>query len=96
MPGATVGLLVGKPASFRLFASSIRPEDRAGLVLDEFETEDLDELSPLTVRLDGNEGERVRVALQVHLTAIGTMEIWFVPEVGERRRLVFGLREATS
>lgn len=96
VPGATVGLLVGKPASFRLFASSIRPEDRAGLVLDEFETEDLDELSPLTVRLEGNEGERVRVALQVHLTAIGTMEIWFVPDVGERRRLVFGLREATS
>lgn len=96
VPGASLGLLVGQTATFRLFASSSRPDDALGAVLDEFETEELDELSPLAVRLEGEPGERSRVSLEVHLTAIGTMEIWCVSEAGERHRLVFGLREAAA
>jgi hypothetical protein len=93
VPGAEFGLLVGRQARFRFFASSTRGEDRVGLVLDEWDTAELDELAPLTARLDGSTTGRVPVRLSAHVTEIGALELWFVArEGGERWRLEFTVR----
>lgn len=92
VPGPGFGLLVGREAGFRLFASSTRPDDQVGTVLDEFDAEELDELTPLHVLLPGESGERVRVTLEAEITEIGTLEIVFVAAGGERHRLSFGVR----
>ena len=106
VPGAEFGLLVGRNATFRFFASSTRREDRVGDVLDEWESEELDELGPLRVELGAEAsggdasgtaaapGLRVPVRLAAHVTGIGTLELWFAPP-GEpdRWRLEFNVRE---
>jgi len=95
VPGAEFGLLVGNDARFRFFASSTRGDDAVGLVLDEWDTADLDELPPLTARLDGAASGRVPVRLSAHVTEIGTLELWFVARDGDERwKLEFTVREA--
>lgn len=97
VPRAEFGLLVGDQARFRFFASSTRGDDTAGLVLDEWDTADLDELTPLTARLDGTASGRVPVRLSAHVTEIGTLELWFVARDGDERwKLEFTVREAGS
>jgi hypothetical protein len=92
-PGARLGLLVGHTATFRFFSSSTRADDVAGLVLDEWETEDLEELPPLRVRLDGGREGRVPVKLAAHLTELGALELWCTTgEAGERWKLELDLR----
>ncbi|MFP6663111.1 MAG: Hsp70 family protein [Deltaproteobacteria bacterium] len=92
VPGPGFGLLVGREAGFRLFASSTRLDDQVGAVLDEFDAEELDELTPLHALLPGESGERVRVSLEAEITEIGTLEVSFVAAGGERHRLSFGVR----
>lgn len=93
VPGAEFGLLVGEQARFRFFASSTRRDDPVGVVLDEWDTAELDELPPLEARLDGQASGRVPVRLSVHVTEIGTLELWFVArEGGERWKLEFTVR----
>lgn len=97
VPGAEFGLLVGQQARFRFFASSTRGEDQVGLVLDEWDTEELEEMAPLTARLDGSASGRVPVRLSAHVTEIGTLELWFVArEGGERWKLEFTVRGTGS
>src|SRR5690606_461998 len=76
VPGAELGLLVGQTATFRVFASSTRAEDPVGQVLDEWETEELEELAPLRVRLGGAREGRVPVRLSAHVTELGALELW--------------------
>jgi hypothetical protein len=94
VPGTEFGLLVGQVATFRFFASSTRRDDPAGRVLDEWESAELEELTPLRVELDGDSGGRVPVRLAAHVTEIGTLELWFAPPgQGERWRLELSVRE---
>lgn len=95
VPGSEFGLLVGEKGEFRFFASTTRNEDAPGQVLDEFDTEDLEELEPLHVELEGESGERVPVRLTAHVTEIGTLELFFVGRgKGQRWRLEFTVRDA--
>ncbi len=95
--GADFGLLLGQNASFRFYASSTRLEDRLGLVLDEWETEELAELAPLTVTLEAEAKGRVPVRLSSHFTEVGTLELWFHERDGERRwKLEIGVRERAA
>jgi hypothetical protein len=93
LPGEEVGLVVGEPADFRLFASSSRREDRPGDVApDEAE---LAELPPLEAALpaDGRAaGEVVPVRLRAHVTEIGTLELECVERSGRAWRLEWNLR----
>jgi hypothetical protein len=94
VPGSEFGLLVGETGEFRFFASSTRNEDVPGQVLDEFDTEELEELAPLHVRLEGETGERVPVRLGAHVTEIGTLELFFVGRAdGQRWRFELTVRE---
>jgi len=92
IPEVELGLLLGARGSFRLYASTTRNDDPAGAVLDEFETDELEELAPLHVELDGEAGRRVQVHLESHLSEIGTLEIFCVADQDRRWQLTFGVR----
>ncbi len=92
-----LGLVVGEPAEFRFFGSSVRRDDRPGTVVEGWEAGELEELRPLetTLAAAGEEGRTVPVRLRAHVTELGTLELWCVARDGGRRwRLEFNLRQA--
>jgi molecular chaperone DnaK (HSP70) len=97
VPGAELALVVGEPAEFRFFGSSVRRDDRPGTVVEGWEAGELEELRPLetTLAAEGEEGRTVPVRLRAHVTELGTLELWCVEREGGRRwRLEFNLRQA--
>ncbi len=94
LPGDEVGLVVGEPARFPLFASSLRREDKPGDVApDESE---LAELPPAEATLppDGRAaGEVVPVRLRAHVTEMGTLELECVERGGGAWKLEWNLRQ---
>ena len=98
LPGQEFGLCVGEPAEFRMLGSSTREGDALGTELERWNGE-LEELAPLVTTLPWaeHEGTIVPVRLRVHLTEIGTLEVWCVARDGERRwKLEFGVRAADA
>lgn len=93
VPGRAFSLVIGEPAEFRFFASAARKHDAAGAMLDEI-TDELDEIAPVQVTLEGASGEVVRVQLETHVTETGVLEIWCVARDGRRWKLEFRVRES--
>jgi molecular chaperone DnaK (HSP70) len=99
LPGAEFGLIVGEPAEFRLFGSSVRRDDVAGTVIERWQPGELEELPPVetTLTRSGQEGRTVPVRLRAHATEIGTLELFCVARDGaERWKLEFNLRQSPS
>jgi len=95
IPGQNFGLVVGAPAEFRMLGSSSREGDSLGVVLEHWDEGELEELAPVvsTLPWPEHEGSVVPVRLHVHLTEIGTLELWCVARDGARRwKLEFGVR----
>ena len=96
LPGQALGLVVGEPAQFRLFASSVRHHDQVGSVVERWEDE-LEEMPPIeaTVPAEGAvQGQVVPVHLRAHVTAIGTLAMECVEKSGKAFKLEFNLRSA--
>jgi len=99
VPGQEFGLVVGVPARFRFFGSSIRRRDTIGTVLDDWDEQELQELDPLEVTLQapGLEGKVVPVRLHSHVTPIGTLELWCLGREPEQRwKLEFQVRHGAE
>jgi hypothetical protein len=97
IPGREFGLVVGEPAEFRFLSSSVRKQDQAGSLLEDWGA-DIEELSPLevTLKLDGQQGKVVPVRLETRVTELGTLEVWCVSRDGtERWKLELNIREKT-
>jgi hypothetical protein len=92
-PDREFGLWVGEPAEFRFFTSSSRKNDDAGMYLEEWKPDELDELAPIEVNLSGNAGEVVRVTLESHVNETGVLELYCVAKDGRRWKLEFNVRE---
>ena len=78
-----------------MLGSSTRSGDAIGAVLEDWNEEEIEELSPMETTLPwpDHEGALVPVRLRVHLTEIGTLELWCVARDGTQRwRLEFGVR----
>lgn len=90
------GLVVGEPAEFRFFCSSARKNDDAGVMLDEWKPEDLEELAPVEVTLAGTSGEMVRVSLESDVTETGVLQLFCVARDGRRWKLEFNVRERVA
>jgi len=98
LPAAEFGLVVGRAAEFRFFGSSVRRDDRPGVVVDGWDAGELEELAPLEATLDaaGEEGRTVPVRLRAHVTEVGTLELWCVARAGERRwKVEFNVRQSS-
>jgi hypothetical protein len=95
LPDQEFALVVGEAAEFRFFGSSVRRDDAAGAIVDEWCLADLDELTPLEATLGGPRGGTVPVRLSAHVTELGTLEVWCVAVQGTGRwKLEFNLRAA--
>lgn len=98
IPGREFGLIVGEPAEFRFFSSTVRKNDPPGTLLEDW-GDDLEELAPLEVALEGgrneDEDEVVPVTLESRVTEVGTLELWCVSrDRSARWKLEMNIREA--
>lgn len=78
LPPHELGVVVGEPVRFRFFGSSVRRDDKAGDSLEDWPSDQLDELPPIEVTLpaDGRrEGDVVPVRLRSRITEVGTLLI---------------------
>ncbi|MGQ9918321.1 MAG: Hsp70 family protein, partial [Bryobacteraceae bacterium] len=96
VPGREFALHVGEPAEFRFFVSSSRKQDAIGDLLEEL-PEELEELAPVEIHLDGEPETVARVTLEVRVTETGVLELWArglpgTPHEGRRWKLEFQLR----
>jgi molecular chaperone DnaK (HSP70) len=94
-PDREFGLIVGEPAEFRFFTSAVRKDDSPGSMLDEV-TDELEELSPVEVNLEGDEGSIARVTLEAVVTETGMLQLWCVAKDGRRWKLEFNVRERVA
>ena len=92
------GLYVGEPAEFRFFCSAVRKNDQPGLMLDQWNPEELEELAPIEVNLSGEgaSGEIVRVSLESNVTETGVLQLFCVARDGRRWKLEFNVRERVA
>ena len=84
LPRQEVGIVVGEPANFRFFSSSVRRQDRAGAWVTKVTGEDMEELPELSLTLAAKgrpAGEVVFAHLQAEVTEVGTLKLTVVPAV---------------
>jgi hypothetical protein len=85
-------LVTGESAKFDFLGSSIRKEDRAGTVIENWE-DDIEAITTLETVLEGETGNDIPVTLAVTATEIGTLEIWCLARDDDRRwKLEFNVR----
>ena len=80
---------------WRFLGSTVRRDDKPGTVVDEWE-EQIDELSPMRVTLEGKaqQGRVVPVHLHSKVTEVGQLELWCHSRDGKQRwKLEFNVRE---
>ncbi len=98
VPAGEIGLVVGEPAAFRFFSSTVREGDRVGDLLDRVPAEEMVETDPLEATLtssaeDGG-GEVVPVRFRSRITELGMFELWCTStESGESWKMEFSVRE---
>jgi molecular chaperone DnaK (HSP70) len=97
VPSAEIGLVVGEPAHFRFFSSSVRKADRPGDLLSTWTADELSETDSLEALLPADESvdePYVPVRFQVRLTELGVLELWCVSTASDKRwKLEFSVRE---
>jgi molecular chaperone DnaK (HSP70) len=78
LEGNELGLIVGEPVRFRFFGSKTRREDSAGTRVEDWQGNELEELSEIEITLSG-EGYSVGEIISVHLNSLitesGTLEL---------------------
>lgn len=88
LPADEFGLVIGEPVRFRFFASTNRRDDKAGMRLDYWMDEELQELDEIEITLpeEGrNKGEVVPVHLSAAVTEVGTLELHAISQQDEHR-----------
>jgi predicted secreted protein len=93
LPARELGVVVGEPARFRFFSSSLRRDDRAGSVVER--EADLDELPEIETTLPaeaGEAGQVVPVTLRASVTEIGTLRLECVDGKGRAWKVEFNVR----
>ncbi len=89
VPPQEFGLVVGEPASFRFFASSVRRDDTVGTSIENAEGhEELEEVTPIETTLpagEGDAGKLTPVNLQAAVTELGTLELRCLEKGGSGR-----------
>ncbi len=97
VPSDPIGLIVGQPAQFRFFSSSVRKDDRAGSRLTAWSPDDLSETDSLETMLSaGDSAEEHYVPVKFHskITELGVLELWCVSTRSEGKwKLEFSVRD---
>ncbi len=89
VPPQEFGLVTGEPTRFRFFASSVRRDDKVGVMVDDVEGNDeFEELAPIETTLPGTPtpfGDLTPVNLQAAVTEVGTLELRCLQKDGPGR-----------
>jgi len=97
VPSSEVGLVVGEPAQFRFYSSSVRKQDRPGDVLTQWGEDELTETDSLEATLPADESidePYVPVRFLSRITELGMFELWCTSTQTNRRwKLEFSVRE---
>jgi len=97
VPAEPIGLIVGQPAQFRFFSSSVRKDDQPGVRLTAWSDDDLQETAPMEATLPKDESledHYVPVRFQARITELGVLELWCANDRGPGRwKLEFSVRE---
>lgn len=97
VPSGEIGLMVGEPAHFRFFSSTMRKEDRPGDQLAQWTTDELTETDPLEATLPSDENidePYVPVTFRSRVTELGVLELWCVSTQSDKQwKLEFSVRE---
>jgi molecular chaperone DnaK (HSP70) len=94
LPAQEFGLVVGQPVEFRFLGSTTRRDDAPGLLIEEW-TDQIEELTPLSVTLARKGGSGVvPVHLHARVTEVGLLEVSCRSRDGkENWKLEFNVRE---
>jgi hypothetical protein len=94
IPGREFGLVVGAPAEFRFFTSTVRKDDQPGDLIEDF-GDALQELSPMEVSFQAAEhaSEVAPVSFESVVTETGVLQLWCAARDGRRWKLEFQVRE---
>lgn len=97
---AEFGLIVGEPVQFRFYGSNVRRTDHAGVLLEDWEPGELEELPPIQATLpveNRRAGEFVPVRLAARVTELGTLCLEAIPRDSTQRwRIEFDVRNQQS
>lgn len=97
LPQDEFGLVVGEPVRFRFFGSTVRREDVLGVRLDDWDEDELEELSEIEMNLTAENhrpGEVVPVHLAAHITEVGTLQLEAIAtRTQERWKVEFEVRQ---
>ncbi len=98
VPGDEIGVIVGEPAHFRFFSSTMRKEDQPGALLSSWSPDELIETDSMETTLaaaEGTEEEFVPVRFRARITELGVFELWCVSaSTGHQWKLEFSVRES--
>ena len=93
LPHKEFGLVVGEPVKFDFLSSNTRHQDAIGTVAEDWEGE-IEQITTIETRLEGETGAIVPVTLHSKVTEVGTLELWCVSREDDRKfKLEFNVRE---
>ena len=97
VPGDEIGLIVGEPAKFSFFSSSVRKKDKPGDVLHNWTESELMESDSLEANLPADERFTegyVPVLFQSRITELGMFELWCKSTISDDAwKLEFSVRD---
>lgn len=97
VPSNEIGLVVGEPAHFRFFSSSVRKLDKPGDLVNDWSDDELAESDSLEATLPSDptrDEHYVPVRFESKVTELGMFELWCASTQSERRwKLEFSVRE---
>lgn len=79
-------LIVGETVRFNIMTSTTRNKDQLGEIVDNWEYEDIRDLTTIETRLEGEDDNPViPVTFEVRLTEVGTLEFWACARDSDQR-----------
>ncbi len=100
VPGGEVGLVVGEPARFRFFSSTMRGDDTVGTQLERWRSEELVEGKPIELTLTSESaGDEpfVPVRFVSRITELGMFELWcHATRNDDQWKMEFNIRQGDS
>ncbi len=95
LPDRTFGLVVGQPVEFKFFGSTLRPEDKTGDIIDNWE-DTIEPVTTLSTEMEApglDPGTLIPVRLEAEITEVGTLALYLVSdEKGLQFKLEFDVR----
>lgn len=97
VPSHEIGLVVGEPAHFRFFSSSVRKEDQPGTLLTSWTEDELQETDSMEAVLPADalaDESYIPVKFHSKITELGTFELWCQGlSTNKQWKLEFSVRE---